>query len=160
MNKSFKKIMLITSAIVLIGFCYVVYGVLAFKFLVGDVKGVTVQGVVYDAVIDKPLENVKVVIFSERYRSDNGYSNNDEYLGCDTIAVTTDDRGNYLGTINYSTHLQVRVYKQGYELSESDWKKAKKKIKLDFFLEKGESKELDLYRGIDEASEIIELNKD
>ena len=99
------------------------------------------------------MENAKVVIFSERFKSDSGHSNYDEYLGSDTIIVTTDSKGYYSTTIDYSAYVHMRAFKQGYKLSESDGKYAKGKITQDFYMEKGESKESDLFK----PTKIIEI---
>ena len=87
---------------------------------VTDVKDVKVDGYVYDATTKKPINDATVVINNERYVSDKGRSNFDEYLGHDIIRLRTDASGHYSTIIKKSAFLWIDFEKEGYQNTSID----------------------------------------
>jgi hypothetical protein len=87
---------------------------------VTDVKDVKVEGYVYDATTKKPINDATVVINNERYVSDKGRSNFDEYLGHDIIRLRTDASGHYSTVIKKSAFLWIDFEKEGYQNASID----------------------------------------
>ncbi|ROH98158.1 hypothetical protein EGI05_12540 [Chryseobacterium daecheongense] len=93
-----------------------------------DVENVKVEGHVFDSNNSLPLNNVKVTIINERYKSDNGHINYDEYLGNDKIELITNDQGYYNTILRKSAYVYVILQKEGYKTYEEKGKYAKKLI--------------------------------
>ncbi|WP_143092783.1 carboxypeptidase regulatory-like domain-containing protein [Arsenicibacter rosenii] len=84
-------------------------------FLSRDIEDVRVKGLVFDSTEGRPLSNVKVIIRNERYESDAGKMNYDEYLGHDQIVVYTDSKGFFSCELKKSAFLWLIFSKAGYE---------------------------------------------
>lgn len=93
-----------------------------------DVNDVKVEGYVLDSSNSRPLIDVKVTVVNDRYESDNGYKNYDEYLGQDKIQLSTDDKGYYSTIFKKSAYVYVYIEKDGYKPIEEKGQQAQKLI--------------------------------
>jgi len=110
-----KKILLYTIIIIVLGIGFCLF---AFYQSVTDTKNVNIEGYVYDKITKKSINGVTVIVNNERYESDNGTLNYDEYLGHDVIKLTTDESGYYSTTIEKSAFLWIDFEKEGYMKAE------------------------------------------
>jgi hypothetical protein len=79
-----------------------------------DKNNVKLEGYVFDQKTKKPIESVLVIINNERYASDSGHKNYDEYLGEDKINLYTDRNGYYSTLIKKSAFVYIDFEKEGY----------------------------------------------
>ncbi|WP_160137569.1 hypothetical protein [Chryseobacterium sp. c4a] len=93
-----------------------------------DVNDVKVEGYVLDSSNSRPLKDVKVTVVNDRYESDNGYKNYDEYLGQDKIQLRTDYRGYYSTILKKSAYVYIYIEKDGYKSIEEKGQQAQKLI--------------------------------
>lgn len=91
-----------------------------------DVENVKIEGYVFDSRNSLPLNNVSVTIINERYESETGHKNYDEYLGNDKIKLRTNDKGYYHAILKKSAYVYVVLQKPGYKTYEEKGKYAKK----------------------------------
>lgn len=103
---------------------------------VTDVKDVKIDGYVYDATTKKPINDATVVINNERYVSDKGRSNFDEYLGHDIIRLRTDKSGHYSTVIKKSAFLWIDFEKQGYQNASIDGQYSTKMMVFTTYMKK------------------------
>jgi hypothetical protein len=106
-----RKIVLYVVGILFIAI--VVY-LVAFYMSVIDKNNVKLEGYVFDQKTKKPIESVLVIINNERYASDSGHKNYDEYLGEDKINLYTDRNGYYSTLIKKSAFVYIDFEKEGY----------------------------------------------
>lgn len=111
MKLNSKKIMLYVVGILSIAI--IVY-LFTFYMSVIDTNNVKLEGNVFDEKTKKPIENVLVFINNERYESDSGNKNYDEYLGYDKIKLYTDKNGYYSTIIKKSAFVYIDFEKKGY----------------------------------------------
>jgi len=123
----------------------VIIGIVVFYFIISiisyyvnnrDTKDVKVEGFIYDKENKKPIEGVKITVYSNRYESDKGYIDYDEYHGSDTIYLSTDNKGYYSTKIKKTAFLWMNFQKQGYKKKSEKGVYAKKKIYAETYLEK------------------------
>lgn len=128
-----KKILLYTIVAIVLGI-----GIYLFAFYqsVIDIKNVSIDGYVYDEITQKPINGVIVIINNERYESDNGTSNYDEYLGHDVIKLITDESGHYSTTIEKSAFLWINFEKEGYLKTEEKGQYSNKKMEFKTLMRK------------------------
>lgn len=126
MKSNNKKIIWYTLIAILVGFAIYLF---AFYQSVTDTKNVLVEGYVYDTNTNQPLAGVNVKISSERYESDNGIRNYDEYLGHDVIELATDESGFYSTVIPKSAFLWIDFKKEGYNDGNEKGQYVSKKMK-------------------------------
>ena len=126
-----KKTVLYTLAllfIAIVGYFYVYY------LSVIDTTNVKLEGYVFDKKTKKPIENVLVVINNERYESDSGHKNYDEYLGHDKIKLYTDKNGYYSTVIKKSAFVYIDFEKEGYARFTENGKYSSKTMNYETYL--------------------------
>jgi|GEM_PF-574502 len=106
-----KKIVLYVLGILFIA---IVGYFVAFYMSVTDTNNIKLEGHVFDKKTKKPIENVLVIINSDRYESDSGHKNYDEYLGHDKIKLYTDKNGYYSTVIKKSAFVYINFEKEEY----------------------------------------------
>jgi hypothetical protein len=110
MKKIIKIIILFISIILvtIIVFFSIYY------FSANDLTDIKVEGYVFDAKTKTPIDGVRVVINNERYESDNGTKNFDEYLGNDKVELITNSKGYYSTVLKKSAFVWVTLSKTEY----------------------------------------------
>jgi hypothetical protein len=111
MKLNSKRIVLYILGILFIA---IVGYLVTFYMSVIDTNDVKLEGYVFDEKTKKPIENVLVIINNDRYESDNGHKNYDEYLGHDKIKLYTDKNGYYSTVIKKSAFVYIDFEKEGY----------------------------------------------
>jgi hypothetical protein len=86
-----------------------------YYFFSRDIKNVEIKGYVLDSKTNEPIENVIITIQSDRYESDKGKVNYDEYLGRDKFMVFTDSKGTFYRKIPKSSFVCISLSKNGYK---------------------------------------------
>lgn len=100
-----------------------------------DVKDVHLQGYVHDKNSNTALQDVTIKITNWRYTSNSGKKNYDEYLGKDTITLTTDNNGFFSTEFPLSAQIDMEVGKSGYREEVRIIQKISKDVSLDIVLE-------------------------
>jgi len=101
-----------------------------------DVNTAVFEGFVFDKVTLKPISNSTIVILSERYESDLGQSNYDEFLGNDTIHLRSNTQGHYIGHIKKSAYFTIQIFKENYDPIITKGYYTRKRNHLNFYLKK------------------------
>ncbi|MFC7773978.1 hypothetical protein [Flavobacterium sp. GCM10027622] len=135
-SKEIKKLFIYGSIALVLG---VIIYLFAFYLSVIDSKDVKIDGYVYDEITKQPINGATVIINNERYESDNGVSNYDEYLGHDVIKLITDKSGHYSTVIGKSAFLWIDLEKEGYQNSSIDGQYSSKTMEYKTFMKKKES---------------------
>ncbi|MDN3692623.1 hypothetical protein QWZ06_10205 [Chryseobacterium tructae] len=117
---------LLIVALVIIGLASVYF--LMYYYNSQDVNDVKIEGYVLDSNGSQPLRDAKVTVVNDRYESDNGYKNYDEYLGQDKIELRTDNKGYYSAILKKSAYVYVYIEKDGYKPIEERGQQAQKLI--------------------------------
>jgi hypothetical protein len=115
----------------------VIYLVIYFRSQT-DVKDVHLQGYVYDRSSNTALQDVRIKITNWRYTSDSGKKNYDEYLGKDTVTLTTNAHGFFSTDFPLSAQINMELEKTGYKEEVKTIQKISKNISLDVILEKND----------------------
>lgn len=138
-----KKILIFfISAIVV----YIIISIVLFFNNNTDVENVVVQGYIYDE-LKYPVDDCRVVVFNSTYKQkDNDYTDYSSYLGNEVIETSTDKKGYYNIKLDRSAFVLIRVYKKKYKIAESEGLYSKSHIDQSFILNKGFSKESDLFK--------------
>jgi len=105
---------------------------------VTDIENVKLEGYIYDKKTSIPIENVTIIINSDRYQNDLGHENFDEYLGHDIIELKSNKDGFYSTTIKRSAFLWIDFKKDGYISTSKEGDFSSKYIKDKIYLEKVE----------------------
>jgi len=126
-----KKICLFIAIILVLFIGYIV----VFFVSSTDTENVHLEGFVYDLKTKEPIYNAKIFIENNRYESNNGTTNFDEYLGMDKFIMLTDENGFYKQEIEKSAFIFIKVSKEGYKVkTESEY--SSKIMKFKTYLEK------------------------
>lgn len=121
-----------------------------------DILNVQLEGCIYENDSKKPLQGCKIVVFNSSYIEKEGdYTDYSSYLYNDTISLVSNQNGKFKTSLKRSSNIDIRVYKNGYQLTELYSLKPKKNTIKNFYLIKGTSKEADLLKPV-EIIEIIE----
>jgi hypothetical protein len=88
---------------------------LSFLFLNRDIKDVELRGKIIELNTEKIIENAVIKISSDRYQSDSGKSNYDEYLGHDELIKISNNDGEFNCKIPQSSFVWLDISKNGYK---------------------------------------------
>lgn len=132
-TKSVKKIFIYGSIALILGVAIYLF---TFYQSVTDLTDVKIDGYVYDELTNQPLDGVMVTINNERYESDNGTTNYDEYLGHDVIKLVTDKSGHYTTVISKSAFLWIDFEKEGFSKTDEEGQYSSKKMEYKTFMKK------------------------
>jgi len=129
-----KKIILITGVLILVITTYLIFGYFSYKKSYTDIQNYTIEGFVYDKDSNSPIKNAQ--IYLENNISGETGIKLDEYEEIEELQTFTNENGEYSVNINKGTFLFLRCSKEGY-VSQSEGEYVKKKMKKDFYMEKG-----------------------
>ncbi|SDI80903.1 hypothetical protein [Chryseobacterium jejuense] len=124
MKQTIGKLLIIALVIVSLASVYF----FIYYYSSQDVNDVKVEGYVLDSSNSRPLRDVKVTVVNDRYESNNGHKNYDEYLGQDKIQLKTDDKGYYSTILKKSAYVYIYIEKDGYKSIEEKGQHAQKLI--------------------------------
>ncbi|MCT4664957.1 MAG: hypothetical protein N4A45_06955 [Flavobacteriales bacterium] len=140
-----KKILIILLVITL-GLILLVFSIPSLLRLYDpDITDVLVEGYVYKAQGKTPVGQAKVVVFNSAYRANReDYTDYSTYIAHDTLMLKTNNEGYYSIKIKRSAYLSLKVFKEGFLISDY-YGYTSKRNRKDFYLTEGASIESDLY---------------
>lgn len=109
-----RKILRITLLALLFVVVYFGISTAIYFYSNRDTNNAKVEGFVYSKTSNKPVVGATVSIISERYESDSGVMDYDEYRGSDTIIIETNEKGYFSTIIPASAYLHIKTKGTGY----------------------------------------------